>query len=73
MRNDWPRDAYLPFSGGPRACLGRRFAEIESVAVLVLFVSRYTIHVKDDPRHAGETEEEKRARVLRSRPGLTLT
>ncbi|EKM58126.1 uncharacterized protein PHACADRAFT_252187 [Phanerochaete carnosa HHB-10118-sp] len=72
-RSDWPRDAYLPFSGGPRACLGRRFAEIEIIAVLVLFVLRFTIHVKDEPKYRSETEQQRRDRVLKSVSVLTLT
>ncbi|GJE85499.1 cytochrome P450 [Phanerochaete sordida] len=72
-RGDWPRDAYLPFSGGARACLGRRFAEIEIIAVLVLMVSRFTIHMEDDARRDSETETQRRDRLLKSSPGLTLT
>lgn len=42
--------------------------------MLVLFVARYTVHLRDD--HDGgarETVRERRERVLRSQAGLTLT
>ncbi|PFH50911.1 hypothetical protein AMATHDRAFT_40534 [Amanita thiersii Skay4041] len=70
---DWDRDAFAPFSIGARACLGRRFAEMESVAVLCTIVSRFKIEVKDDPKFARESFAEKKARVLATKPGLTLT
>jgi len=70
---EWDRDAFVPFSGGARGCLGRRFAEIESVAVLCMIVTRYKIEVKYEPEFAGETFEARKERVLQARPGLTLT
>ena len=41
--------------------------------MLVLFVSRFTIHVKEDARYQGESAQQRRERVLKSVPGLTLT
>jgi hypothetical protein len=43
-----------------------RFSEIETVAVLTLFVMQYKIEVTDDPKFppGSETFEEKRQRVL---------
>ncbi|KAH8075864.1 cytochrome P450 [Cristinia sonorae] len=70
---DWPRDAFLPFSGGVRSCIGRRFAELESVVVMAMLVKKYKITVKDEPQFAHETFEEKKARVLKTKNGLTLT
>ncbi|KAI0705838.1 cytochrome P450, partial [Cytidiella melzeri] len=70
---DWPRDAFLPFSGGARSCLGRRFFETEGIAILTMLVSRYKIEVKEEPQFARETFEERKERVLKARPGLTLT
>ncbi|KAI0346715.1 cytochrome P450 [Trametopsis cervina] len=70
---DWRRDAFLPFSAGPRACLGRRFSETESVATIAMVVLRYKITVKEEARFAGETFEERKERVLRSRPGVSQT
>ncbi|KAJ3552189.1 hypothetical protein NM688_g4282 [Phlebia brevispora] len=70
---DWPKDAFLPFSGGARSCLGRRFFETEGVAILTMLVSRYRIEVKNEPEFAGETFEEKRERIFRAKPGVTLT
>ncbi|KAF8183648.1 cytochrome P450 [Pholiota molesta] len=70
---DWPRDAFIPFSAGARACLGRKFAETEGIAILTMLVSHYKIVVKDEPEFAGETFEQRKARVLACRAGLTIT
>ena len=70
---DWPRDAFLPFSSGPRACLGRRFFETEGIAILTMLVSKYRVELKDEPEFAGETWAEKKERLMRCRPGLTMT
>jgi hypothetical protein len=50
-----------------------RFFETEGIAILTMLVSRYKIEVKDEPQFAHETFEEKKARVLATRAGLTLT
>jgi cytochrome P450 len=73
MDPDWPRDAFIPFSAGARACIGRRFAEIELVVALTMMVMRYKIEVKEEPQFARETFEERKARVLASKAGLTTT
>ncbi|KAI0064393.1 cytochrome P450 [Artomyces pyxidatus] len=68
---DWPRDAFLPFSQGARACIGRRFFEAEGIAVMTMLISRYKIEIKDEPEFAAETFEERKTRVLAFKPGLT--
>jgi len=73
FNGDWPRDAFLPFGGGARSCLGRRFAELEFIVAIVMLVRRYRIIVKDEPQFAGETFEQRKERVLRAKNGLTLT
>jgi cytochrome P450 len=70
---DWPRDAFIPFSAGPRACIGRKFSETEGVAVLTMLVQKYIIEVKEEPQFAAETFAERRTRVLAPKLGLTLT
>ncbi|KAF8161201.1 cytochrome P450 [Crassisporium funariophilum] len=70
---DWPRDAFVPFSAGARACLGRKFFETEGIAVLTMLISRYKITIKEEQRFSGETFEQTKERVLRSRNALTLT
>jgi len=60
---DWPRDAFVPFSLGARACLGRRFFETEGIAVITMLVSKYRIEIKEEPEFANETFEERYARI----------
>ncbi|OAX42462.1 cytochrome P450 [Rhizopogon vinicolor AM-OR11-026] len=69
---DWNRDAFLPFSAGYRACVGRKFSETEAAAVLTILISRYTVSIKDEPQFAGETHEQHKARILDARSVLTL-
>lgn len=67
---DWPKEAFMPFSQGAHACMGRKFSETEGVAVLTMLISRYKITVSGKP---GETFEEKKERVLKTTMGITLT
>lgn len=49
-----------------------RFAEAEGVAILVMIASRYKIEIKDDPKFADETYEERWRRVLEIKDGITI-
>ncbi|KAI0326144.1 cytochrome P450 [Cubamyces sp. BRFM 1775] len=69
---NYPRDAFIPFSGGPRGCIGRGFAETEAVAVLSMIVSRYKVEVREEPQFVGETFEQRRARLLETDNTLTI-
>jgi cytochrome P450 len=42
------RSAFVPFSYGPRSCLGRRLAQIEVVAVLAVIFQQYSIELAVD-------------------------
>ena len=42
------RGAYVPFSEGPRSCLGRRFAQVEVMAVLATVLSEYSVELALD-------------------------
>ena len=43
-----PKGAYIPFSEGFRACLGRRFAQVEVLAVLAVIFSQYSVELAVD-------------------------
>ena len=42
------RGAYIPFSEGPRSCLGRRFAQVKVMAVLATIFSEYSVELALD-------------------------
>jgi len=70
---DWPRDAFIPFSAGPRACIGRKFFETEGIAVLTMLISKYRITVKPEPQYAGLSQMELREKLLQASSMLTIT
>lgn len=43
-----PRYAWLPFGGGPRLCIGNRFAMLESVLILVAMARRVRLRLEPD-------------------------
>ncbi|KAL5348552.1 hypothetical protein ACLOAV_005968 [Pseudogymnoascus australis] len=43
-----PRGAFLPFSDGPRSCLGRRLAQVELIALLAVIFQKYSIELAVD-------------------------
>ncbi|KDQ10003.1 hypothetical protein BOTBODRAFT_36622 [Botryobasidium botryosum FD-172 SS1] len=74
MSADWNRDAFMTFSAGSRACLGRRFSEIEAVTALTMITMRYKIELNGDLFHIihGETPRATRERLLKVTQGITL-
>ncbi|KAK1220219.1 hypothetical protein PQX77_017040 [Marasmius sp. AFHP31] len=67
---EWNKDAFIPFSTGSHACLGRKFFEYEAIAILAMLISKYQIEI---PSKDGETFEQKKARVLATTTAITLT
>ncbi|KAL8692214.1 MAG: hypothetical protein Q9218_002714 [Villophora microphyllina] len=52
-----PRGAYIPFSEGYRACLGRRFAQVEVLVVLAVIFKKYSVEL-DVSKYANDAELE---------------
>ena len=50
-----------------------RFFETEGIAVMTMMVSKYKIEIKEEPEFAGETFEERYARITAFKDGLTTT
>ena len=47
-KNRNTQGAFLTFSGGARACLGRKFAQSEYVAFLVTVLRDYRVKLRED-------------------------
>lgn len=52
-----PKGAYIPFSEGHRACLGRRFAQVEILAALAVILSQYSVELAVDEWASDEAVE----------------
>lgn len=60
-----PKGAYIPFSEGYRSCLGRRFAQVEILAVLAVIFKTWSVELDvsafmTDEEVAAASEEQKR-------------
>jgi cytochrome P450 len=49
------KGAYIPFSEGARACLGRRFAQVEILATLAVIFQKYSVELAVD-KYASESD-----------------
>ncbi|TGO17403.1 hypothetical protein BTUL_0018g00700 [Botrytis tulipae] len=61
------KGAFIPFSEGPRACPGKKFAQVEMIAVLTVIFQKYSVEL-DVSRWASDEEvqsmnDEKRGEV----------
>ncbi|KAF2652299.1 cytochrome P450 [Lophiostoma macrostomum CBS 122681] len=52
------KGSYIPFSDGFRSCIGRRFAQVEVLAVLAVIFSQYSVELAVD-EFANDSEIEK--------------
>ena len=55
--------SYLPWSEGPRGCPGRKFSQVEFVAVIATLFQHHTVKVA---HHGSEKPEAARSRLART-------
>ncbi|KAK1974402.1 cytochrome P450 [Colletotrichum cereale] len=60
------RGSYVPFSDGPRSCLGRRIAQVEIIAALSVLFQRHSLELAVD-EWASDAEVEAMSRVERQK------
>ena len=59
------RGSYLPFSDGNRACIGKKFAQVEYVAILATIFRDYEVSLaKISPNESQEATEKRAWKVL---------
>lgn len=64
------KEAFFPFSGGSRRCIGRHFTEVESVCAMATFVQKYKLI----PGHGtGESIAALQKQLLQAKQVITLT
>ncbi len=61
------RFAYIPFSGGPRFCIGDSFAKMEAVLLLAMVVQRFDVNLV-----AGQNIDMRNLGTLRPAPGINV-
>ncbi|KAK0389676.1 hypothetical protein NLU13_3250 [Sarocladium strictum] len=61
------RGAYVPFSDGPRSCLGRRIAQVEILAALAVLFRDHSVELVVDEADGEDDESRYRAAQERSR------
>ncbi|KAF9653356.1 cytochrome P450 [Thelephora ganbajun] len=68
---EYDKDAFIPFSGGARACIGRGFFETTGLGMLTTLIQRY--RVEPQPEFAGESFDRLKERYSQAKGMLTLT
>jgi cytochrome P450 len=63
-----PRFAYFPFGGGPRVCLGERFAWMEAILVVATIARKWRLRLAP-----GQLIDTRPQLTLRPRYGMKMT
>ena len=71
-RSSTPRGSYLPFGMGPRLCIGRDFALVETVLVLAALLRGHRVELPRTPSGRVRRPDVEASVTLRPRGGLPL-